>query len=223
MYNKIKEFRFPENVFAKRNSVAALNAETGDKDMKKLISSVLAIPAAIAVCAIAPYAVTDDTAAQNTEEVFIIQTETLTEEDTEETDPPMTGETKIVYEPNQGLIKRVNLSDVSVPKGNPAVNTEADITNDIPVTDPETEESYGASTETSSDNKGEQTSRVTEKSEDKKEKKINKPAITALGSVAITAALISAGASTFHLIKKRRIKNSSTDDQNGDQSSKKDD
>ena len=187
---------------------------------------IAALTATLSVCAVTSNAVTDTAAEANTEEtnvLVIIQTETVTEVNTEDTDPPMTGETKIVYEPNQGLLRRVNLSDVSVPKGNPSVNTEADITNDEPVTDPETEASAGEITEALPDNAGEQISDTAEKAEDKEQEKnpINTPAIAALGAVALTAAVISVGAAVFHSAKKKR--DAAPDSQNNSESSGSDD
>lgn len=187
---------------------------------------IAALTATLSVCAVTSNAVTDTAAEAYTEEtnaLVIIQTETVNEENTEDTDPPMTGETKIVYEPNQGLLRRVNLSDVSVPKGNPSVNTEADITNDEPVTDPETEASAGEITEALPDNAGEQISDTAEKAEDKEQEKnpINTPAIAALGAVALTAAVISVGAAVFHSVQKKR--DAAPDSQNNSESSGSDD
>ena len=190
---------------------------------------VAALAATLSVCAVTSNAVTDTAAEAYTEEtnaLVIIQTEIVTEENTEDTDPPMTGETKIVYEPNQGLLRRVNLSDVSVPKGNPSVNTEADITNDEPVADPETEASAGDLTEAPADNAGEQTLDTDQKSGDKDQEKnpinINTPAIAALGAVALTAAVISVGAAVFNSAKKKRNADKDPDSQDNGESSDSD-
>lgn len=190
---------------------------------------IAALTATLSVCAVTSNAVTDTAAEAYTEEtnaLVIIQTETVNEENTEDTDPPMTGETKIVYEPNQGLLRRVNLSDVSVPKGNPSVNTEADITNDEPVADPETEASAGDLTEAPADNAGEQTLDTDQKSGDKDQEKnpinINTPAIAALGAVALTAAVISVGAAVFNSAKKKRNADKDPDSQDNGESSDSD-
>lgn len=175
--------------------------------MKKLKSCAASLTAVLAVCAVASHAVTDTVPASDKADndiTTVIQTETATEESTGETDPPMTGETKIVYEPDQKLLRRVNLSDVSVPKGKPAEATEAEITADEPVSDPETEAPASESTDTLTDSYTEDTSNVSEKAENNKQKKPDKPAIIALGSIAASVAVISAGAAIFRSAKKKR-------------------
>lgn len=176
-------------------------------------STALSLICASAAVFLLAFAVCGITSSAQTEEV----TDTVTDTRAygflgDVPDPPLTGETEIVYEETHYPIKRVDIASVSTPKGKPETEAEpsADaVTEEAPITESATDSDTATQTVAQT-----QTAPVTEEqSEREPPVSLSSPAVIALGSVLAVMAAITAAALA---IRRKKQRSGKTDDESSE-------